>query len=89
MKKRKTRQGLISESKYARVEIVEGAVAEPLSLDEVRQANEPRFAALAAVIGPVEANRAFEDFMVHIEAAREEASRRGDVHQNVQVTRLR
>ena len=89
MKKRKARCGTVSESKYARVEIVEGTLSEPLSLDEVREANAPRFAALAAVIGPAEAKRAFEDFMAQIEAARKEAARRGDVYQNVQVTRLR
>jgi hypothetical protein len=89
MKKRTPRCGTISESKYARVEIVEGSLSEPLSLAEIRQAHEPRFAALAAVVGPIEANRAFEEFMAQIEAAREESARRGDVYQNVQVTRLR
>lgn len=89
MKKRTSHCGTVAESKYARVEIVEGSVSEPLSLDEVRQTYEPRFAALAAVVGPDEANHAFEELMAQIEAARDEARRRGDVYQNVQVTRLR
>ena len=88
MKKRRSRAGVVSETEFARVEIVKGKPSEPLSIDEVRQANEEYFAALCLVVGPVVAKQAFDDFLQQIEEASAEVQRRGDACRRIRVTRL-
>ena len=89
MKKRNSRRGVISETEDARVELVAGEPSEPLSLDEVRVANAEYLAALTASMDPAEAVRAIDELVDQVRAARKEAKRRGDVHNNIRVTRLR
>ncbi len=76
------------EHEHVKVELVNALPTEPLSIEEVREVNAPRFEALAAVVGPALAKRAFDEFIQEIEEARMSAAGRSHANKNIRVTLL-